>query len=202
MRSLNTKQRKIVLDLLHHVETSEEQICRFISGGAGVGKTHTTHMIYETLLRHYTKGLDTDPNDIFILKVAPTGKAAFLIKGNTIHSTFKVPCNQAMNYIPLSSSQLNTMRITFRSLKFLIVDEVSMVGRKMLNFMDRRLKDVRGTDKVFGGISVLFIGDLFQLKPVMDSYVFLHNNSSAYGPLEPNLWKENVDMIELNEIMR
>ena len=68
--------------------------------------------------------------------------------------------------------------------------------------MDRRLKDVRGTDKVFGGISVLFIGDLFQLKPVMDSYVFLHNNSSAYGSLEPNLWKENVDMIELNEIMR
>ena len=44
-------------------------------------------------------------------------------------------------------------------------------------------------------------GDLYQLKPVMDSWIFMHHNK-GYGPLACNLWQDKFDMHELTEIMR
>jgi hypothetical protein len=54
---------------------------------------------------------------------------------------------------------------------------------------------------LFGGISILAVGDLFQLKPVFDGLVF-ENLSQEYGPLALNLWRENFKMYELTVIMR
>ena len=58
-----------------------------------------------------------------------------------------------------------------------------------------------GSARDFGGISVIFVGDLFQLKPVCDSFIF-KNNSTGYGPLATNLWQQNAKMFELTTVMR
>ena len=52
-----------------------------------------------------------------------------------------------------------------------------------------------------GGVHVLLVGDLFQLRPVGDSWIFA-NSSNDYSPLAPNLWQSFFKMFELTEIMR
>ena len=61
--------------------------------------------------------------------------------------------------------------------------------------------EIKQTNKPFGGISIIAVGDLFQLKPVMDSYIF-QTPKSDYMPLAINLWEEHFKMTELNVIMR
>ena len=100
MRTLNTMQRKVVLDFLYHVETSDEQVCRFISGGAGVGKTHTTHMLYQSVLRHYTKSVGADPNDVFILKhnILSDFQFGYRSQHSTTHAILNICDNILKNF--------------------------------------------------------------------------------------------------------
>ena len=67
--------------------------------------------------------------------------------------------------------------------------------------IDNRLKDIKGSPLPFGGVSIIAIGDLFQLQPVMDDYIF-NDLKTEYGILSPNLWQELFKMFELKEIMR
>ena len=78
-----------------------------------------------------------------------------------------------------------------------------MVGNTMFNVqINNRLKDIKGTREYFGGVSIIAIGDLFQLQPVMDAYIFKDMDNSEYGILAPNLWQQHFEMFELQEIMR
>ena len=73
----------------------------------------------------------------------------------------------------------------------------------MLNVkINNRLKDIKGSKDDFGGVSIITIGDLFQLQPVMDGYVFKDRDTSEYSILAPNLWQKHFKMFELHEIMR
>ena len=87
----------------------------------------------------------------------------------------------------------------------LIIDEVSMVGCNIVLEIHKRLQQIKrvSSDVMFGGISILAVGDLYQLAPVgqpplfnvvSDSYVSLYGSGS--------LWKDEFQMIELDEIMR
>jgi len=136
--------------------------------------------------------------------LGPTGKAAYTIKGKTIHSALAVPANQSLkNYKQLDSSRLNTLRTQFGGVKLIFIDEISMVGNSMFGIqINNRLKDIKGCKDDFGGVSIIAIGDLFQLEPVMDSYVFKDLKNLDYAVLAPNLWQQHFAMFELNEIMR
>jgi DNA replication protein DnaC len=201
IRSLNKQQEEFFLHILHHFKTSTEPIYQFLTGGAGVGKPVLVHAIYQALTRYFNSTPGTNPDEPKVLLAAPTGKAAHLIKGNTLHSLFKIPANQGYQYKPLVSVKLNTVRCKFKHVHLLIIDEISMVGNKMFSFIHQRLQQIKGSNKLFGGISILAVGDLFQLKPVFDGWVF-ENLSQEYGPLALNLWRENFRMYELNVIMR
>ena len=65
-------------------------------------------------------------------------------------------------------TELNTFRIKYRHLKVVIIDEISMVGNMTLSFIDTRLQQLTGSKAAFGGLSVIAVGDLYQLKPVGD----------------------------------
>ena len=82
-----------------------------------------------------------------------------------------------------------------------IIDEVSMVGNTLLSFIDQRLQELSGLKKPFGNVSIIAVGDLYQLQPIRDGWVF---NDLKRGPssLAPNLWKDHFKMFELTEIMR
>lgn len=134
------------------------------------------------------------PDEIKAVLCAPTGKAAHNIGGHTIHSLFCIPANQTLQYKPLDVQQLDTFRVKFRSLKVIFIDEISMVGNKMFNYINLRLQEIFATEQPFGGVSIIAIGDLFQLKPVFDNWTFQHLKD-GYGPLATNLWQELFNIL-------
>ena len=112
-----------------------------------------------------------NPDDKRILLCAYMGFAAFNISGQTICSAFHSKMYQGTNH--LSADELNTFRIKYRHLKIIIIDEISMVGNITLNFINTRLQQLMGTKEVFGGLSVIAVGDLYQLKPVNEKLICL-----------------------------
>ena len=133
-------------------------------------------------MKYYNSRAGEDFNEVKILLLAPTGKAAFGIKGNTIHSTLAIPASQSLkNYKPLDSSRLNTLRCKLHAVKLIFLDEISMVGNTMFNVqINNRLKDIKGSKEAFGGVSIIVLGDLLQLEPVMDGYVFKDMKTSEW----------------------
>ncbi|VDI33111.1 Hypothetical predicted protein [Mytilus galloprovincialis] len=200
MRSLNQQQIQFVYNVVHQIKTSDKPVYHFLSGGAGVGKSFVTKALYQMILKFYKRSGDdfTTPK---VLLMAPTGKAAYHINGNTIHSTLRIPCNQSLQFRSLESSSLNTLQTKLGNVQLIFIDEISMVGFKMLNFIHQRLMEIKQSKEPFGGVSIIAVGDLFQLKPVMDSYIF-QPPKSGYMPLAINLWEDLFCMTELTIIMR
>ncbi len=144
----------------------------FLTGKAGTGKTTFLKYIFE----HTHKKA---------VIVAPTGIAAINAGGSTIHSTFQLPFGM---FLPVtvyfqnnSNLQLNDRNSLFRNhrlsaikrelireTELLIIDEVSMLRADLLDAIDAVMRHVKGKSHLsFGGAQVLFIGDLFQLPPVV-----------------------------------
>ena len=137
--------------------------------------------------------------DIRILLCAYMGFAAFNISDQTICSAFHEKIYQGTNL--LSADELNTFRTKYIHLKVVIIDEISMVGNQTLNFIDTRLQQLNGTKAVFLGLSVIAVGDLYQLKPVGDRLTCLDLEKGA-SSLARNLWIELFKMYELVVITR
>ncbi|XP_078349889.1 uncharacterized protein LOC144634728 [Oculina patagonica] len=203
VRSLNVEQLQFFYHVLHLVKTTNEPFYLFLSGGAGVGKSHLTKVMFQAVYKYLNTRAGDDFHQIKAVLVAPTGKAAYNIQGNTIHTALRVPANQSLKiYKKLDASRLNSLRCKFAGLKIIFIDEVSMVGNSMFNIqINKRLQDIIGTANDFGGVSIIAIGDLFQLQPVFDGYVF-EDLESDYAPLAANLWQKHFQMFELHEIMR
>ncbi|XP_028405246.1 ATP-dependent DNA helicase PIF1-like [Dendronephthya gigantea] len=204
LQKLNKEQKEFFAHALHLIKTSDRPFYAFLSGGGGVGKSHLTKSIYQAALKYYNSRQGEDFHQVNILLLAPTGKAAFLIKGNTIHSALAIPASQSLkNYRQLDSSRLNTLRSLLGGVKLILLDEISMVGNNMFTVqINNRLKDIKGSKEDFGGVNIIAIGDLFQLQPVFDGYVYNDIQDSEYSILSPNLWKKHFTMYELKEIMR
>ena len=201
VQSLNVEQKEFFYHVLNSVKTDKLPLRLFLSGGAGVGKSTVTNALYEALIRYLNAQPQNDPDDISVVKAAPTGKAAFNIRGNTLHSAFKIPANRGFNYCTLDRDRLNTIRAQLQRMQVVFIDEISMVGSGMFNFLDLRLQQIMGTKEPFGGLSIVTVGDLFQLKPVFDHWIF-ENSKDGYTALATNLWQRYFQMFELSEVMR
>ncbi len=138
----------------------------FLTGRAGTGKT--------TFLRNLRAKTYKR-----MVVVAPTGVAAINAGGQTIHSFFQLPFGPqipedgnespkpnaralASQYQKLRKSKLNIIR----SLDLLVIDEISMVRADVLDAIDAVLRRARRSQKPFGGVQLLMIGDVHQLAPV------------------------------------
>ena len=199
---LNSKQRQIFTHVIQSLTFEpEKKLCVFLTGGAGVGKSLVISTLYQTLHRLLCSDSGQNPEDIRILLCAYTGLAAYNIKGSTLHSAFCIEPNKKLKYKQLSDDKRNTLQTKYRHLNILVIDEVSMVGNEMLNFLNLRLQEIKCNKEHFGGVHILLVGDLFQLRPVGDGWIFA-NASSDYSSLGPNLWRTHFKMFELTEIMR
>jgi len=182
----------------------------FLTGKAGTGKT--------TLLKKIISS--THKNAVI---VAPTGIAALNAGGVTIHSFFQLPFS---GFIPdfgkatnlgasakledkttlLGHFRMNKQRQQIlRNLELLIIDEVSMLRADLLDAMDWSLRNVRRNNAPFGGVQVLFIGDLLQLPPVVrsDEWNFLRNYYRGIHFFNAKVLEEQAPLyIELTTIYR
>lgn len=105
-------------------------------------------------------------------KVAPTGVAANAIGGQTIHSLFRIPVNVNADIPELSVNEATNIRNRLRHVEYFIMDEKSMIGCRLLHFIDCRMRQIFESRLFFGGRSVVLIGDFFQLPPVKQLPLF------------------------------
>ncbi len=140
-----------------------------IHGGAGSGKSNLVRALTKWAEKLLRKAGD-HPNKPRILVTAPTGMAASVIGGVTIHSALNL--NYGDDLKPMSDKKIDEIRVSLRDLKYLVIDEMSMVRSDMLYQIHCRLCEIFQNSQVFGGISVILVGDLLQLKPVKGAYIF------------------------------
>lgn len=191
----------------HYVNTTDRHI--FLTGKAGTGKT--------TFLRYIVQ--NTYKNTVI---AAPTGIAAINAGGVTLHSLLQLPFGSFIpENIPLSpsDSRVNVPDTLFRDVKFnatkrkliqevelLIIDEVSMLRADLLDCIDHTLRYLRKRrHDPFGGLQILFIGDLMQLPPVVkeEERALLQSFYPSMYFFEAQALKENPPvLVELQKIFR
>lgn len=140
----------------------------FLTGRAGTGKTTFLKMVQKEVAKNF-------------VVVAPTGIAAVNAGGRTIHSFFGLDMGVLC---PWDIGQMNGDRISLvHHIDTIIVDEVSMVRCDLLDAMDRTLRHYRRSSAPFGGVQMVFVGDMFQLEPVVtrEDRVILRENYGS-GP--------------------
>ncbi|XP_051814032.1 uncharacterized protein LOC127536803 [Acanthochromis polyacanthus] len=172
----------------------------FVSGGAGCGKSHVIKCIHEEatrILRQLPRFRDAaDMSQPTVLLTAFTGTAAFNIAGKTLHSVLKLPRSLEPPYQGLGNA-LDELRATLSSVEILIIDEISMVSKKLFAYVNWRFQQLKGNRRPFGGISVLAVGDFYQLPPLGRAKPLC-----VYEETEFDLWRERFTMVNLTEIMR
>ena len=174
----------------------------YISGAGGVGKSHVISLLRHITIKYIRYLPDVQGDDVTCLLCAPTGTSAFNIDGMTIHSAFLFPVAMKQ-YRNLSAETVNILRNKLQKLKVLIIDEISMVSATMLCYIHRRLEEIKGSQNkssVFGDVTIIAFGNLYQLRPVKQSFVF-DLPDDDYAKLHDPLWYQ-FKFAELTEIMR
>jgi len=118
-------------------------------GGAGTGKSYVLKALREMAERFYKSKPGANYEQNSTMTLAPTGKAAFIAGGATIHSVLHIPANQSLTFNRLDYESLNTLRTQISHVKLWLIDEISMVGHRMLSFVDQRLQEVHNNQKKF-----------------------------------------------------
>ncbi len=133
----------------------------FLTGKAGTGKT--------TFLKNLKKNTKKQ-----VAVVAPTGVAAINAGGVTIHSFFQlpftpfIPTDEGRKNLIKKIKMTNIRRKVMQQLEILVIDEISMVRADLMDAIDTVLRHFRfRQDTPFGGVQVIYIGDLYQLPPVV-----------------------------------
>lgn len=173
--------------VLNKLERSNEPV--FITGKAGTGKSTLLQLFRRTTKKK-------------IVALAPTGVAALNVKGQTLHSFFGFPPK------PLSRSEIKKRRFKklYENIDIIIIDEISMVRADMLDNIDYFLRINRGNHIPFGGVQMVFFGDLFQLPPVVatdeERFLINFNYDSPYFFSAHVLKEMDMEMVELRKVYR
>jgi len=167
----------------------------FLTGKAGTGKTTFLRSLQQNIPKH-------------MVITAPTGVAAINAGGVTLHSFFQLPFGP---FVPGSDTNRSHYRFSkdkigiIKRLDLLVIDEISMVRADLLDGVDSVLRRYRRSQKPFGGVQLLMIGDLFQLPPVVkeDDWRMLKSYyASPYFFSSNALAQTDMVTIELQHIYR
>jgi ATP-dependent DNA helicase PIF1 len=173
--------------LFEEMEQTRQHL--FITGRAGAGKS--------VLLRHFREQTKKR-----VVIAAPTGIAALNVRGQTIHSLFKLP---PQLYRKGSLSPNTRLRSLLKRIDCLVIDEISMVRADIMDAIDERLREATGKDTPFGGVQVIMFGDVYQLPPVVEEnltpyFEAVHGGHFFFNGL---VWKQaEFKIYELTQVFR
>jgi ATP-dependent DNA helicase PIF1 len=184
-RKLKGEQRNVFLQVMAYFkklksgDQDQPNTLRLnVDGTAGTGKSFLIWTITTALRELFSDGpIVYDP----VVRLAPTGVAAFGIRGWTINFGLMIPVKEGTEFNQLGQSSLARFQTRWKEIKLLILDEKSMVGRSQAGRIDRRLCQAypQNADEILGGMPAIFFGDFAQLPPVGDSPMY-SDKQSAY----------------------
>ena len=170
IQTLNANQKKAYNIVKKHYDQhisnqKPQQLLMLICGTAGTGKSYLISALANLLGNT-------------CLLTGTTGMAAYNICGKTLHSTIQIPINNTVT--DLQGNSLRRLQQTFENKLYLLLDEMSMMGQRMMTTMDKRLRQATAQlDVPMGGMSVILIGDFAQLPPVCDRPLYATNPTTA-----------------------
>ena len=181
------KTRKLVIERLKTIG-AKKQLLMFVTGPAGAGKS-TSITVAQKFCYEFCRCLGVKWNENTFLFTATTGCAAALFGGKTIHTAAHL-CKSEKN-------KSDSMKREWKSVKMLIVDEVSMATEDMMGNLNGCLNDYRkcadpqsyliSDQMIFGGYSIIFAGDFRQIPPVgADSCRLLYKSQG--------LWENSINV--------
>ncbi len=206
MNRLNRKQHTFMINCLNKIKLGET-FYDLVVGESGTGKSNLIKALDQCVERYLRKQDNSEPEKDRVILCSYTGKASFNIGGVTLHSTFRLPV-KTNEMAPMSLKTADEMRKSLRKLRLIIMDEVSMIGCTLFNWVNMRMQQVFENQLPFGGVSVILFGDFNQLHPVLDNWIFedrILNNQYrdlvSGGSNGGSLWSL-FKLFRLNEIMR
>jgi ATP-dependent DNA helicase PIF1 len=185
---MSLDQNEQFLRAIELLENTNKNV--FITGKAGTGKS--------TLLNHFRNETRKQ-----VAVLAPTGVAAVNIKGETIHSFFHFKPDVTLDKAREAARKVVTA--TYKSLEMIIIDEISMVRADLMDCIDEFLKITRKSFLPFGGVQMVFIGDLYQLPPVVtrqDKEMLLKAYKSEYFFAADVMQHVEIEVVNLEKIYR
>jgi len=173
-------------NIFNQMEYSDKNI--FITGNAGTGKT--------TLLEYFR--LNSKKNFVIL---ASTGISAIKAKGKTIHSFFLFPPRILIN------EKVKRLRSKIiNKIDTILIDECSMIRCDVLDAIDKSLRLNRNSEKSFGGVQIILLGDIHQLPPVIrENEQDIFDNFYPNGHYFFNAYcysESNIQLYELTKIYR
>ena len=153
-----------------HFESPRQEppLLLIINGFAGTGKSYLISALKSLLQQSYTV-------------TATTEKASFNINGKTIHSVLNLPVGPRGNK-DLKGQSLIRLQDRLCHIKYILIDEYSMLGQTSLGWIDKRCRQATGQqDEIFGGKSITLVGDPAQLPPVADKPLYHTKPSGPIG---------------------
>ncbi len=173
-------------NIFNQMEYSDKNI--FITGNAGTGKT--------TLLEYFR--LNSKKNFVIL---ASTGISAIKAKGKTIHSFFLFPPRILIN------EKVKRLRSKIiNKIDTILIDECSMIRCDVLDAIDKSLRLNRNSEKSFGGVQIILLGDIHQLPPVIrenEQDIFDNFYPNGHYFFNANCYSEsNIQLYELTKIYR
>jgi hypothetical protein len=208
------------LDRLHQSAMTLPQLCQFVGGEGGTGKSR----VIEALVALFaSKGMLHR-----LLVTATSGTAAARINGMTIHAACSVSVDSSRTAsnngagqvgAPFSSTSLRVdgrSRMDWQGKHVLVLDEVSMLGARTLHTVNEQLCSFRGNTQDFGGIPVvLFLGDFKQFRPVQERSILVSSSDFPWDEGKTfkveqrhqhdkahKLWKRFTSVVMLHEQVR
>jgi ATP-dependent DNA helicase PIF1 len=204
------EENEVIRVLFNRIEQSNDSF--FITGKAGTGKSTFIHYFSQATKKK-------------IVKLAFTGIAAINVGGGTIHSFFRFPLKPLMpgdHEIKIFDESHQTRKL-IEDIDTFLIDEVSMLRSDVLEAIDFSLRNNGGNPaRLFGGKQILFVGDVFQLPPIVTndeterglfpetfrSHYFF--DAPAYRHLSPELFefkipqrqREDLEFVELLDRIR
>ncbi len=158
----NLEQLRAFEIVAYHVCFGNDQLMMYIGGVGGTGKTY----VVQAILRLFELLGRTDE----VLIGAPTGAAARLIGGHTIHSLTMLPDSK-------KNKDIRELVRLWEGKHWMIADEISMVGGRFMSQWSQRMQQAKGDEGVlselpFGGVNMIFLGDFGQLRPVKQGALY------------------------------
>lgn len=187
-----TKEQQKTFDLVDNGAFTRNVL---IQGKPGVGKSVLINALTSNGQKQYTLA-------------APTGLAALNIGGKTLHSLFMLPVSKGIiehDFDKFTTNDNVIKHIRYR-LKYLIIDEISMVRSDMFDYINRLLKYIKGNDKPFGGVQMILVGDFYQLPPVVSGFERKQLHDAEFASefvFDSRAFHEgNFEVVELTEVLR
>lgn len=162
-----------------------------VEGRAGSGKS--------TVLKYMTKRCQSEFGDNSYILLAPTGISAININGSTIQSKLKIFTHNTSRLNELTGVGLSDFQTSFKFVKFVFIDEMSMIGQSTFDHINTRLNQAKATksNSEFGDLCVYLFGDFNQLPPVKQHS--LYKNTHSVGRI---LFKKFTKYFKLNTSVR